>query len=211
MRQLFLVRHGETQWNVEEKTQGRQDSPLTAEGIQQGKMLANYLKKFNIDSIYCSPLKRAVDTGNLIREALGVPIQYKEDLMELNFGIWEGLTAKEIEASYPTELEIWHQHPQQWEIQKGESLTIGLQRVTRCIEEILAQDPAERILIISHGTIIKLYLMSLLGMELTHFYRLKQDNCALNQVVFKSRGPQLVRYNDTTYREIMLKGVEYGE
>ncbi len=200
MKKIYLVRHGETNWNREGRTQGRSDSELTPRGLMQAQELAKALKTEGIQEIYCSSLKRAALTGEIISKTLKIPIYYTDELMELGFGKWEGLTLKEIKEKYPRQLDSWHQQPHMANIPDGEELRAAQQRIFHYINTLIENSKLDTLLIVSHGTIIKLYLMAFLEMNLSQFYKLKQDNCALNVIEFKERGPVLIKYNEITYR-----------
>ncbi len=206
MKRLYLVRHGETAWNLEGRTQGRRDSHLTERGLYQATMLAKRLTKEPIDIIYSSNLDRAKSTAAIIGNELGLESHFHEGLAELSFGLWEGLTIKEIERDYPDAVNVWHSTPQLPCIPDGELLAVAQARINAAIEEILQASADKNILIVSHGTVLKLYLQGFLGMDLKDFYRLKQENCALNIIEYKKRGPMLTKYNDTSYMDIMIEG-----
>ena len=87
---LYVARHGETQWNIENKISGRTDIPLTAKGLQQAQLLAEHAKGKGIEVIIASPLLRARQTAQAVSDAIGVPIQIDERLIEMDFGTFEG-------------------------------------------------------------------------------------------------------------------------
>ncbi len=211
MKKLYIVRHGETNWNKEGRTQGRSDSQLTAQGLCQARGLARALEKEGIEAIYSSTLKRAASTAMVIGQALNIPIYNSDELVEIGFGQWEGLTLQEIQAQFPNQLKGWHQAPHRASIPGGEGISMAQKRIKLYIDYLIKNCNLERVLIVSHGTIIKLYLMALLEMNLSQFYKLKQNNCAINVIEFKRRGPVLIKYNDTAYREIMLEDEENGQ
>ena len=206
MKKICLVRHGETSWNLEGRTQGRQDSHLTEKGLYQAKMLGKRLVRENIDEIYSSDLDRAKATALIIGKELGLNCHYNNGLAEMCFGLWEGLTTNEIGNSYPKELDIWHSTPHLACLPEGESLVLAQERIKASVEEIVNATGDKNILIVSHGTVIKLYLLAFLNMELENFYKLKQDNCSINIIEYKKRSPVLVKYNDTSYMDIMIEG-----
>ncbi|SCZ01363.1 histidine phosphatase family protein [Alkaliphilus peptidifermentans] len=211
MKKLILVRHGETEWNIEGRTQGKMNSSLTEDGLIQARLLGERLISEDIDSIYASHLDRAKSTAEIIGNIIGKSPSYDEDLAELGFGEWEGLTVKEIELNYPQQLKEWHSNPHKAIIPSGEGLGIGQERIVSFIKKISQENEDNNVLVISHGTIIKLFLLSFLNMQLSDFYRLKQDNCSINVIEFKKRGPVLVKYNDKCYMEIINKGDNNGK
>ena len=93
---LILVRHGSTAWNEEGKYQGTIDIPLSDRGRQEAEMVAERLRDEKIDAVYSSNLRRARETAEIIARPHGLPVQVIEELGEMNFGDWEGMTAQEI-------------------------------------------------------------------------------------------------------------------
>ncbi|WP_026477897.1 histidine phosphatase family protein [Alkaliphilus transvaalensis] len=210
MKKLYIVRHGETKWNIEGRTQGLQDSALTEKGLRQAELLANRLKTEEIDIIFSSSLDRAKTTAGIIADYLHIPCHYKEELKELGFGKWEGLTLDEIKEHYPKELNDWHYNPHLCKIPEGEDILLVQKRMIQLFNE-LQHRPEENVLLVSHGAVIKLFLLAFLEMPLNHYYRITQTNCAINIIEFKNKGPVLTKYNDTSYMEILLEGELYDE
>jgi len=89
---LVIVRHGETEWNVQHKVMGQLDSPLTSKGIRQAKAIGDRLRRLKFTSLYSSDLGRAVQTANIIAEICEKKIIFDAELREWNMGIFEGLT-----------------------------------------------------------------------------------------------------------------------
>ncbi|ABR48782.1 Phosphoglycerate mutase [Alkaliphilus metalliredigens QYMF] len=209
MKQLFLLRHGETNWNLEGRTQGRRDSRLTPGGLQQAELAGQKLMNNKIQVIYSSNLNRAKSTAMIIKEQLGIPCHYDHGLSEMNFGEWEGLTIKEIESNYVDDFSCWRDTPHLTLIPKGENLKNAQKRIVEAIENIMIQSKKDRLVLVSHGAVIKLYLLHVLGMPLSNFYRLKQNNCAINLIEYKECGPVLVKYNDLSHLDILSVGDEH--
>ncbi len=122
MNTYYLARHGQTLWNTLGQTQGHGNSPLTDLGKQQAKDLAEALKAYPIDVIYCSDLGRAVETAEIIANELKLQLHPTESLREMGFGIWEGMPLKEIEKTYPESFAMWRNEPDKVKIEGGETL-----------------------------------------------------------------------------------------
>lgn len=197
MKKLYIVRHGETNWNLKGKTQGIKNSILTEKGLLQAQLLAMKLKHKNIQDIYSSDLSRAKSTAAIISKVLEIPYSYSKDLKEVNFGKWEGLTNEEIMKKYPNEFERWHSKPHRFWAPEGESLKDAQERIVKFIGNLLINSQEDNLLIVSHSSIIKLFLLHILNMDLCDFYKLKQDNCCINIIGFGNYGPVLLKYNDT--------------
>lgn len=204
MKKIYLVRHGETTWNLEGKTQGIKDSQLSKNGLLQAEALGRRLSNENIEIIYSSSLKRARRTSEIIAGILGIPCQFNHQLIEMNFGLWEGLTIEEIGKNYPTELRRWRETPHEANIPEGESIINAQKRIVSYINGVILSSKENNILVVSHSTVIKLYLLHILNMDLSDYYRLKQENCCMNIIEYKCYGPVLVKYNDTSHMDIMI-------
>jgi len=205
MNRFFIVRHGETFWNIDGRTQGHGDSKLTEDGIKQAQRLAKKLLKYDIDYIYSSDLGRTIQTSEMISNTLNKKVEYKEQLREINFGKWEGLTIQEIKRDYPDVYTVWRNKPHKALIPEGENLYKLKQRLLDCINELNKKHENSNIVLVSHGMSIKVLLLSLLESELSNIYRIKQDNTALNIVEFRNYGPVIMKTNDT----IHLEGEKY--
>ena len=108
MIKLYLVRHGETDGNVQQWYQGSTDVPLNARGIAQAKCLSQFLKQVHFDGIYSSTLQRARLTAELVAKPHGLQVHAYDELREINFGVWEGHTYKEITEQWPGEIEAFY-------------------------------------------------------------------------------------------------------
>ncbi|SDK48484.1 histidine phosphatase family protein [Natronincola ferrireducens] len=197
MKKLYVVRHGETNWNLEGRTQGIKDSQLTDDGLLQAQLLAKRLIEEKIEVIYSSCLLRAKSTAEIISKILKLPYYCDKNLNEMNFGQWEGLTNEQILKLYPSELKTWRNYPHETCIPSGEKLISVQRRIVEFVENVLKNTKEKNILIISHSTIIKLLLLNVLNMDICNYYRLKQENCCINIIEFRNYGPVLLKYNET--------------
>ncbi len=145
--QMLVVRHGQTTWNAEKRWQGRADSPLSALGTAQAEWAAKVLDPF--DLVVTSNLSRARDTGAIIAEALGASVEVEADLAERDVGEWTGLTFDEIEEGWPGALANGG-HPNGWEADD----TVA-DRAIGALERIAKAHPDERVLVITHGGLIR--------------------------------------------------------
>ena len=111
MVRIILIRHGETQWNIEGRYQGQEDTHLSERGLRQGHMVAQGLKDTPIDAAISSPLERSYMTCAFCAKLHGLDVLKDDRLLEINHGDWEGRLADDIEAQYPTEFHQWHTEP----------------------------------------------------------------------------------------------------
>lgn len=155
---LYLIRHGETEWNKEKRMQGQIDINLNMKGVDQAKILGRKLRaEYQIKKIYSSPLTRAYMTGKIAGEILGLECEKKEDLMEFDFGDWQGMTYDEIEKRYPRDWHKWNNCSHLVKINGGETFREGYNRISGAIDEIVKLNH-ENIAIVTHGTSIEFYI-----------------------------------------------------
>ncbi len=136
---LYLIRHGETDWNVQNKIQGKTDIHLNETGRLQAKGLAKKIKegKYDITSIYTSGLKRAWETANIVGQAIGIEPVVFAGLEEMSLGIWEGYTWKQVKEEYPEEYQSWYKDRRYHVIPEGESYQQLLERLLPALVKIL--------------------------------------------------------------------------
>ncbi|MBT4673039.1 MAG: histidine phosphatase family protein [Rhodospirillaceae bacterium] len=152
---LYLIRHGETEWNRAKKVQGWNDSPLTELGETQARGVAGILAREIADPaeaiLYCSPLGRARATAEIIAAELGLDFglcRFDDDLKELNTGQWDGLTFAEIEAAFPDDLNHFREDSWRNRPPGGESYAMLAARIGKWLDALEETSP---VLVVSHG------------------------------------------------------------
>lgn len=201
MKRVYLVRHGQTDWNLQGRTQGSKDSNLTALGLRQVESLGQYFKNIDLDEIYSSPLKRAYSTAKFIGNMKNLTCNLDSRLEEMNFGKWEGMTHREIQDTYPKISEIWRRQPHLAVIPEAETMEKAQKRIVEFIDDKIIPSKENTILLVSHGIIIRLLLLKMLSMDLKHYYKLRQNNCSINLIELNEGQASLVKYNDTCHIE----------
>jgi probable phosphoglycerate mutase len=183
---IFLVRHGQTDWNRIGRFQGRSDVPLNEEGRRQAQALASALKDESFSAIYSSPLIRVVETACQIQAFHpNVSLSEEAGLIEMDLGDFEGMEAKIWAADYPDFLTKWRKFPSSLKMPGGESLKEVQARAIKTLERIMKRHPAEsNLLICSHNFVIRSILCHALNMELDRFRELKQATAAIS-ILFK--------------------------
>ncbi|MEV5964962.1 histidine phosphatase family protein [Kribbella sp. NPDC051952] len=179
---IYLARHGQTEWNVEGRRQGRLDSPLTALGLLQARRNADLLLDERVDSVFTSPLGRARRTAEILGEALGLPVQVLDDLAEISHGAWSGLTSAEIDARWPGQRAARVRDKYGFRFPEGESYADADARAGRA----LAQVGGGRPLVVSHEMIGRMLLKQL---GVVDALQLGQPS----DVVYRVRGPVVDR------------------
>lgn len=163
---LYIVRHGETEWNLIKKFQGQSDSPLTENGIKIMKDTGNKLKNIIFSRVYTSELGRAVKSAEII---LNKNINYKNDKIEIKkmselnevyFGLWQGLSHEEVFEKYPEEAENYFHNVKRYNAEniKAEKLKDALDRFLRGMKKILKNHKSGNILIVTHGTVLEMFI-----------------------------------------------------
>ena len=196
---FYIVRHGQTNWNILGKTQGHGNSDLTPKGENQALELSKAIKEYPIDYIYSSDLGRALQTAEIIGSTIGVDIIQTPSLREMGFGDWEGLLIEEIKKDHAKTYETWRNQPHLVNIPNGETLHIIKDRVDAFIKELNEKYDNKHILLVSHSVTVRVMLLSFLNSGVENIYRIKQDNTALNIVEYRDYGPVVIKMNDTSH------------
>lgn len=163
---LILVRHGKTDWNETGRCQGISDVPLNSAGIEQAEKLAFSLRDEKIDLIYSSNLVRAKVTAEKIAGYHPIDVNIRDDLREMDQGIFEGLDFSYIQEKYPDVLEHWRKDPDTLQLPGGESLTGVQQRALDAIEDIKSRFGSQNIVVVSHNMVIGTLFCSFTGSPL---------------------------------------------
>lgn len=175
---VFLVRHGETQWNTELRVMGQLDIPLNERGRAQARRTAELLAQEKFSAIYASDLVRAVETAQIIAAPHRIDVITVPQLREARYGLWEGLTRQEVLERFPEEYQMRRTDPANFRPSGGESRKELYERASRIFSELVAQHPRQKILIVSHGGTIRAILRYVLGLGPGngHF---AVDNCGI--------------------------------
>jgi phosphoserine phosphatase len=147
---ILLARHGETEWNREERYQGHADPPLNETGRAQAEELAERLVGERIDAVYSSDLRRAAETAEIVAARLGLGVEHEPGLREIDVGSWQGLTKAQIDG-------------RPWD---GETYEHHAERVTRALREIAARHLGRTLLVVSHGGSLRRVQEAVLGESL---------------------------------------------
>ena len=177
---LFAVRHGETKWNLIEKQQGHLDSPLTNNGVQQAKLLAEGLVNKNIDVLYSSDLGRALQTAEIIAKKLSLDINTDIRLRERNLGIMQNLTKKEFAEKYTDEAICFNTGNPDYVLPDGESVHQRYSRCIDCAEELAKCKEGKKILIVAHGGVLNSFFYKATNTPLTEPRRFSLFNASIN-------------------------------
>lgn len=180
---FLLVRHGETDWNREQRFQGQIDVPLNAQGRIQSEQAAAFLRDVTIDRAITSPMLRPKETAEIIlQKHPDVTLELENDLREISHGLWEGKLESEIEQAYPGLLHQWKHAPETVQMPEGENLQQVWDRTKAAWDAIVASTPPNpegrltTVLVVAHDAVNKAILCLLVGCNPESFWTFKQGN-----------------------------------
>lgn len=197
---VLLIRHGETEWNLLGKFQGCTDIALSEEGIKQAEALRERLQG-DFDYIYSSPLMRANETAKIIASGYDKEVEVVQDIREINFGEWEGLTIKGIAEKYPEIFKAWRTDKIEAKFCGGDSSILNASiRAKKCIMDIARKHEGKKIAIVAHGGIIKAGLIGLFEWDMSMYHKIALGNTCINTIRFNGDfKPVLLGLNDTNH------------
>ncbi len=188
---LFLVRHGETEWNAAQIFQGHLDSPLTPRGKEQAAQLARRLAAEKIAAVYSSDQGRSMQTAQAVASILGLSVAPRKELREIDCGEWTGESYQQVKARWPREYANWRSRPHLHRMPGGESVAQVLQRGLRLTEEIRQRHRGTAVCAVTHNTVVRALVCHLQGWPLSRLWEgARQPNCAINLIEF--RGDRVV-------------------
>ncbi len=198
---IYLIRHGATQLSAEDRFAGATDVDLSDEGRKQAQALAVRLADDHITAVYCSPMRRTVETASIVARPQDLKPITRDGLREIHHGRWESMRCGEVEAQFPEEYAAWEEDPFTYAPLGGESGLSVMARALPVIREIVAQHRDENVAIVSHKATIRLLLSSLLGFDPRGYRdRLDQAPACLNVLDFKDTvRVRLMLFNDVSH------------
>ncbi len=192
---IYLIRHGQTDWNIQGRIQGSHDIPLNEVGQRQATKLAEGMDSRPVSRIFSSTLTRAMETAQKIGSRQNVEIYPMPQLIEVEFGKWEGMTWEEIMEAYPKEYRLWALNPDEVAPPGGETQEQVIRRCVKAINEALRiTGGREDIAIVSHGATIA-YLVSYM----------MRDNPEIESIIVENASITTVNYNPLTEDFMLLE------
>ena len=161
---LYIIRHGQTDWNIAKKIQGRQDIPLNEQGRYQAGCLKKAMENRPVTAVFTSPQIRAMETAKAVALSSGSAVIPVKDLMEINYGSWEGKTEEELLQEDRALYEAWWSHPAETAPPGGESISQVNERCQKAWKEIKPQLTGDAA-IVAHGGLLAHFMEQLLGSE----------------------------------------------
>ena len=199
MKQIFVIRHGQTEWNLARRMQGRLDSPLTHAGMEQAHSHGQCLKGLSpIEAMYVSPSGRTRETAYIINSYVRAPLEFDESLLERDVGLWSGLTVDELEEAFPQAWRSRLDDPFNHRPPEGESLADMSERCAVFLEAVLS-GPAMNVALVTHQVMSRVILGQLLALseaetvQVIHpneaFYRVSVDETRSVSHFLGGQGP----------------------
>lgn len=196
---VIAVRHGETAWNVDTRIQGQLDVGLNDTGLWQARQVARALEEEPIGAIYASDLARAWQTAQEIAQSRGIKVTADPGLRERAFGMFEGRTFADIDATLPDQARLWRTRDPEFTPEGGESLLTFRERVTRTAARIAAQHPGELVVMVAHGGVMDVLYRAATRQDLQAPRTWELGNAAINRLLWTPQGFTLVGWADTTH------------
>jgi len=198
MTKIILVRHGHVEGISPERFRGRADLMLTSEGLRQAEATARRIHQaWKPVAVYTSPLSRCRMTAAAIGNPFGSSPSPIDDLVDIDYGQWQGLTPDEARRRWPKELDTWYRNPDWAAIPRGETLQTVLARTVTALREVVGRHPADTAVLVGHDSVNRVILLHALTLPLSRYWRLRQDPCAINEIDFSEDGFTLLSINET--------------
>ena len=189
---IILIRHGETEDNVL-KNFSTKDTPLTDRGREQIKKVRPLVETLSFDKVYVSPLKRAMET----MEILGLEGDVEKRIQEVDFGLFEGKTYETMKKEFPEEIKMWDEDYINYPTPKGESIKLAYERVTSFLGEIAKKD--EDVLLVCHDGVIRIALSWIFD-NVEYFFKFRSENGSVNIITVNEDGFKYINKMNYTVR-----------
>lgn len=200
---IYLARHGETEYNRKNQIQGRGiDAPLNDTGIKQACAIARHLSDISINKIYSSSLKRSRQTAQVVADSYGLDIESHPDLDEMNFGILEGRPISEIKDNLQSLHNRWKSGDVEFAMDGGESPSTVLKRAGNRARSIIRQQETVNLLFVLHGRLLRILLSDWLNYGLHQMHQIPHTNGALYHLQWNGSGFEALYLNKTDHLTI---------
>ncbi len=201
---IFLIRHGETNWNKEGRFQGQIDIPLNDNGKDQARKTFEYLRNIPFNKAFSSSMNRPYETAQIIlQNNNNLKIEKIDSLVEISHGLWEGKLEAEIREKWPTLLKNWHDKPEEVIMPEGESIKDVSERSIEAFNKIcLSQKDNDLTLLVAHDAVNKTLICNILGINYSNIWMIKQGNGGITVIdLFKdpNKPPVISALNITTH------------
>lgn len=193
---LWLIRHGETDWNVDGRYTGQSDIPLNGHGRTQAQALAEKLQTFPPEVIFSSDLQRARETAEVIATACQLPLYTDPRLREINQGVWEGMFFPDIKARFAHEFAARQANPLEVSAPGGETVGEVQKRVLTAVAEIGQTYHGRRVAIVAHGLVLALIKAYCSGYPITQVWDLIPPNAEVEEIIWVGKAWTAVYHDE---------------
>ncbi|MBA4391558.1 MAG: hypothetical protein C0399_11580 [Syntrophus sp. (in: bacteria)] len=197
---IFLIRHGDT---LDEETKkiykGSIDISLSDKGVSRMEKVASFLSSHALDVLYASALSRCIESARIIARPYNFNTIIEEDLNELGFGKWEGLSFDEILKQYPQLFPLWLKNPVHYTPPDGEPLLHAQERIMKIFSKIVQKHCGLNVAIVSHAGVLRIIIASILAFNLSNMYSIAQDYGCIDMIdVYEDSNVVIRLLNHTT-------------
>ena len=198
---IFLLRHGQTAWNAEQRMQGQLDVPLDATGLWQAERVASALQGEPLAAIYCSDLQRTHQTAAPLAAAQGLALLSEPGLRERHFGEFQGHSYAEIEQRWPLQVQRWRQRDPDWGPLGGETLSAFYDRSVQTVLRVVAAHAGRNIALVAHGGVLDCVYRAATHLALQAPRTWQLNNATVNRLLWTPQGLAIVGWNDAQHLE----------
>lgn len=173
---IYLIRHGTTRANREDRFAGRTAEPLHAEGVRQIREVGRTLQAIGLSAIYAGPLPRTRQSAEILSGLCGIPYGVEDGLTDIHLPHWDGLTKAEIRQRFGRQYPDWQEGPESFRVEGCETLTDVQQRAVWSVEQIRLRDCGQKVLLVTHLIVARCLILHYSGRSLAHFRSIKVAN-----------------------------------
>ncbi len=199
MGRLYLVRHGETEWNAQGRIQGHTDVELSDRGRQQARAVAHRLSGVTFDAVYSSDLSRSRETAQIILGHRPTSLRSTDRLREYHKGVFEGLTVHEYMRRYPDLYQASLVNDLDFAPTGGETIRQASLRMAGLVSDLKKEHQDETVLVVGHGGSLRSAVVAIMDFPLEANWKLAMGNCALSVFDIYTDNAVMLLYNDTSH------------
>jgi broad specificity phosphatase PhoE len=197
---IILIRHGQTAWNKVERIRGQVDIPLDETGVAQARATAQrVVEDWQPSAVISSPLRRAIQTAEVIAHQLCQEVCLEPGLLDINFGQWQGLSPAHVERRWPEMAAAWLTAPHTVHFPGGGSLDQVKQRSMTALHALIERHGGQQIVVVAHTVVNRVIMCAVLGLDNSHYWRIGQDTCAINVFRWHEGAFYVDSLNDTCH------------
>lgn len=199
MTTIYLIRHGQTDWNKKKLFRGRADVPLNDHGRKEAMALSRHLKHVRPAACYSSSLSRARETAEIVVRPHSLDVEPDKGFIDVDYGKWQGMSDAKVGKEFAETYKRWHERPHRVRFPGGESLMAVRKRALASLDRIRRKHPDSDVFVVAHRVVTKVVLCAAFGLGNVAFWKIRQDNCAYNILELSAGETVVVLMNDTCH------------